>query len=380
MYRKPVALKAVYYLIEKRLKQGLSYPEIDFNLNEHNDNSNAILQAKPSNNSNNSLFSNNNTNTINSAKISNSNSNNGVTKQSSQLLPKRHSTVQLMPRSGSQKNVDFKSIFNNMNMNTANVTRYSSNVSRESDRTTNNNNNTNMSNSPSPDFIAAAMTPAKNTSNQNVNSASSQRNSRQATFQDNRNKVNSNTSNYSANLNHHNENNNKTDRYYMPASSNGDENGHQQAVMYYQQGNGVTTNGILKSGVANGGIRSLPGSVYRGSPERSLPRSPERQNDNTSINTNYRPTSRISSSRPSVSELQQTTTDKNFDAQKFRVANYLATKRSLTSCEESHPHESATNASKQRSSAVVKNRSNQLQMGKAKIDLETQNSINTKFF
>ncbi len=108
-----MALKAVYYLIEKRLKQGLSYPEIDFNLNEHNDNSNAILQAKPSNNSNNSLFSNNNTNTINSAKISNSNSNNGVTKQSSQLLPKRHSTVQLMPRSGSQKNVDFKSIFNN---------------------------------------------------------------------------------------------------------------------------------------------------------------------------------------------------------------------------------------------------------------------------
>ena len=116
---------------------------------------------------------------------------------------------------------------------------------------------------------------------------------------------------------------------------------------------------------------------YRGSPERSLPRSPERQID-TNTNTNYRPTSRISSSRPSVSELQQTTTDKNFDAQKFRVANYLATKRSLTSCEESHPHETTANASKQRSSAVVKNR--QLQMGKAKIDLETQNSINTEIF
>ena len=136
--------------------------------------------------------------------------------------------------------------------------------------------------------------------------------------------------------------------------------------MYYQQ---QTHNGI-KSGASNSGIRSLPGSVYRGSPERSLPRSPERQmtNENGSTN-NYRPTSRISSSRPSVSELQNTT-DKNYDAQKFRVANYLATKRSLTSCEESHPHDSI---SKQRNSAIVKNR--QLQMGKAKIDLETQNSI-----
>ena len=362
-----MALKAVYYLIEKRLKQGLSYPEMDYI--DTNDN------LKPSNNSNNSLFNTNATNTNNSAK-STSLSTNGVTKHNSQLLPKRHG-VQLVPRSGSQKNVDFKSIFNNMNINSANtpanVNRYTNNVSRESDRTSNNNNNNNnLSNSPSPDFIAAAMTPAKNTSNisNNINgntnqihSASSQRNSRQASFQENR-RMGSNVSNYSGNHNNHET---KTDRYYMPATSNNninnDENNH-QSVMYYQQNN-------IKSGTSNGsGIRSLPGSLYRGSPERSLPRSPERQIENG--NNNYRPTSRISSSRPSVSELQ--TTDKNYDAQKFRVANYLATKRSLTSCEETHPTENAN--SKQRSSAVAKNR--QLHMGKAKIDLETQNSIKLK--
>lgn len=353
-------------MIEKRLKQGLSYPELDYNLTDTNNNNNNLdnNSMKPSNNSNNSLFS-NNTNNASSAKQAVTTSINGVTKQNSQLLAKRHG-AQIVPRSGSQKNVDFKSIFNNMNLNSAtantaaHITRFNSNVSRESDRISNHNPNNNISNSPSPDFIAAAMTPAKNTSNHNLNSANSQRNSRQ-NIQESR-KTASNASSYSTNYH------NNTDKYYLPnngSANNNDEN-HQQTVMYYQQ---QTHNGI-KSGASNSGIRSLPGSVYRGSPERSLPRSPERQmtNENGSTN-NYRPTSRISSSRPSVSELQNTT-DKNYDAQKFRVANYLATKRSLTSCEESHPHDSI---SKQRNSAIVKNR--QLQMGKAKIDLETQNSI-----
>lgn len=152
VYRKPVALKAVYYLIEKRLKQGLSFPESDFT---YNDTENQILKQASNSNSNNVTNSNRGTPTNQNGPS------NGVVKHNSQLLPKRHG-VQMATRSGSQKNVDFKSIFNNININNnntnnpnANLNRYGSNVSRESDRTNI------YSNSPSPDFLANAMTPAK---------------------------------------------------------------------------------------------------------------------------------------------------------------------------------------------------------------------------
>ncbi len=153
-------------MIEKRLQQGLPFPEADFT---YTDNENQILKHTNGNNSSN----NSNTNLLNSNRATPTNgsvvSGNGVVKHNSQLLPKRH--VQAS-RSGSQKNVDFKSIFNNMNINSntggntsnanTNLNRYGSNVSRESDRTATNTNHNNMySNSPSPDFLANAMTPAK---------------------------------------------------------------------------------------------------------------------------------------------------------------------------------------------------------------------------
>lgn len=96
----------------------------------------------------------------------------------------------------------------------------------------------------------------------------------------------------------------------------------------------------------------------RGSPERTLPKSSDQ---------NYRPTSRISSSRPVQSEIGQysAASDKaNYDVPKYKVINYLAAKRSITSCEETNPNKN--------SSSIVKNRA--LHMGKAKIDLENQNS------
>ena len=164
VYRKPVALKAVYYLIEKRLNQGLTFPEADF---QYTDNDNQILKQPLGSNNNNS---NNNLISSNRGTPTTNGSTTGVVKHNSQLLPKRHG-VQVAARSGSQKNVDFKSIFNNMNINSTNnngmnngnntnnpnpnLNRYGSNVSRESDRTNI------YSNSPSPDFLANAMTPAK---------------------------------------------------------------------------------------------------------------------------------------------------------------------------------------------------------------------------
>ena len=96
VYRKPVALKAVYYLIEKRLNQGLPFPESDFTYTDNENAKQAVLSSRG-------------TPTTTSS---------GVVKHNSQLLPKRHS-VGVTIRSGSQKNVDFKSIFNNMNINAA---------------------------------------------------------------------------------------------------------------------------------------------------------------------------------------------------------------------------------------------------------------------
>ncbi len=112
-------------------------------------------------------------------------------------------------------------------------------------------------------------------------------------------------------------------------------------------------------------MRNLPSNIYRGSPERNLPKSSE-------MNTNYRPTSRVSSSRPVHSEIGQYSTgtsDKNYDVPKYKVINYLAAKRSITSCDETNPNYDSKNKN---ASSVSKNR--QLHLGKAKIDLENQNS------
>ena len=109
VYRKPVALKAVYYLIEKRLKLGLSFPETDFT-----DNENVLRPANTAN-----LL----TNTTHMPSSVNGGTSNGVVKHNSQLLPKRHGVP--VARSGSQKNVDFKSIFNNMNINSTSNTNNS---------------------------------------------------------------------------------------------------------------------------------------------------------------------------------------------------------------------------------------------------------------
>lgn len=239
VYRKPVALKAVYYLIEKRLNQGLTFPESDFT---YTDNDNPSLKQNGTTNNQHAQLSNRGTPTT-------TGSASGVVKHNSQLLPKRHS-VGVTIRSGSQKNVDFKSIFNNMNINSTNnsngaanpnpnLNRYGSNVSRESTATTANNAN-NYSNSPSPDFLANAMSPAKGTAQNNGNAgnySTSNRNSRQTNYDDNRRQtMHSTTSNYepitrnpnsaaSNSTTNTRKSEYRQDRYYVPVHGNGTPNG-----------------------------------------------------------------------------------------------------------------------------------------------------------
>lgn len=417
-------------MIEKRLKQGLTFPDPDYNSlldsNHHQINTNNHIKSshKLSNNENNSnhnnasLNSNTNTPTAqytslhtpnlsnNNVILTTTNNANGLTKQNSQLLPKRHH-VQVAARSSSQKNVDFKSIFNNMNLNNSNRITYNNN--RDTDQINSNNND---SNSPSPDFIAAAMSPAKNNnqhgnnnSNNNVQqaSASSIRTSRQTNYQDlvnrkqngsnssinnasntNIDKISATQSRVSATSYGGSQTDYKIDRYYVPNPMNNrmspaDEP--YQPLVYFQPTDNRTnlssnlsnaTPTAIKNG-QNGSIRSLPSSLYRGSPERSLPRSPERQHhdyltNNINANNNYRPTTSRISSRPSDAS------EKSYDVgnQKYKVANYLSAKRSLTSDEKPN-----TNNLSSAAANIVKNR--QLHMGKAKIDLDTQPS-NFKYF
>lgn len=132
---------------------------------------------------------------------------------------------------------------------------------------------------------------------------------------------------------------------------------------YYQENRNTPTGATITRNGSNN-MRNLPNSLYnRGSPERSLPKSSD----------NYRPTSRISSQRPVHSEIGQYTSapsEKNYDVPKYKVINYLAAKRSITSCEETNPNYDSKNKG---SNGIVKNR--QLHMGKAKIDLENQNNL-----
>lgn len=195
-------MKAVYYLIEKRLKQGLHFPDSDFNgLLEPNSNHKSIGKTKSRHITNENQYSTNgvhlsssqqNSDSTNMTNLTNNQStnNNGIVKQNSQLLPKRQTYVQLATRSSSQKNADFKSILNNLNNTHANRLSYSQTNTAMSNgnsyKENNQNNSVDDSNSPSPDFIAAAMSPIKignSNSNNNGSSAASLRNSRQTNYQ-----------------------------------------------------------------------------------------------------------------------------------------------------------------------------------------------------
>lgn len=387
-------MKAIYYLIEKRLKQGLNFPDSDYNALIENTpattkqtNYKMLTNEAKTNYSTHSAHT--NTSNTNISQTPNLSSNNvivstngstGIVKQNSQLLPKRHN-VQLATRSSSQKNVDFKSIFTNMNLNN----------NRQKDNDSVNNND---SNSPSPDFIAAAVNPIRN--NTQINSASSTKNSRQTNYADiNRKQVGSNSSISNVNSSNVNINGNKhengrtsvtsyggsqtdykVDRYFVPTGLNRAspiEEPYQAPVYYQPENRNISSNlsnnnNNVKLGTT-GSIRSLPSSIYRGSPERTLPKSPDRYNDylNNNNANYYRPTTSRVSSRPSISDHSEKSYDLNH---KYKLGNYLSTKRSLTSYDEPTLERQKTNASI--TSNIIKNR--QLHMGKAKIELDTQPS------
>ena len=390
-------------MIEKRLKQGLSFPDPDFNgliennagskqsnYKTHTNENNTISNKSNFLNHTNHTTNNSNTNISQTPNLSSnnviiSNGTTGLVKQNSQLLPKRHN-VQLATRSSSQKNVDFKSIFNNMNLNN----RTNSTNNKDNDSVTNND-----SNSPSPDFIAAAVNPVRSNTHQQITSASSIRTSRQTNYPDmTRKQIGSNSSINNINTSNNNisnmngtngrtsvtsyggsQNDYKVDRYFVPTTMNRaspiDEP--YQSPVYYQPetrnvSSNLTNNTNVKLGTT-GSIRSLPSSIYRGSPERNLPKSPDRYNDylnNANNNNYYRPTTSRVSSRPSISE----SSEKSYD-QKYKMGNYLTSKRSMASYDEPTLERQKTN-SNITTTSVIKNR--QLHMGKAKIDLDTQPS------
>jgi hypothetical protein len=452
LYRKPIALKAIYYLVEKRLKQGLSFPETDYifetnptiTTNNHSNNGSRINHFinRPHDKTNHSSLS--NQTSIQAAQINSSNSNAGVVKHNSQLLPRRNN-VPVTVRSNSQKHVDFKALFA-MNGN-GNRSTYNDAMSVGSNVNTNVVNN-NSSDSPSPDFIAAAIKPSatplsNQTNNSQSASASANRNSRSNQHVEYLNRkltATSNNTNETSNLIRNNSTNDYM--YYMGsnntstantlnlngnASNNNNMNNgttiintedYHQPFAYFQSAdsrlqtnpsiqvpNGsnsssasnnhvlnnqtrmLNTNGSGSANAAANGLRSLPNSLYRGSPERSLPRSPER-NENF---MNRPTTSRISSSRPSVAELT-TNEHKNYDiplsqlntsnmsnSNKYKTANVLTNKRSLTSYDESlfegrQKAQNNANILANGSSNSNSNKIRQLQMGKAKIDFDTQTS------
>ena len=368
------------------------------NLQLNNDSNHTVLQ-------NNNLNTNNCNNNINNFQNTNNPNSNGIIKQNSQLLPKRHG-VHIASRSNSQKNIDYKSIFNNSNpVNESNFNRNLHSSTTNRDESTNNNN----SNSPSPDFIAAAMSPIKtnnitlisNQGSYQLNSASSNRNSKQTNFQDNllqkknlnhiniHNPITSshNNINLMKNSNEVQSRNSavsngetRMDHYYvhLQSSSNSNNNNisdeNYQQVLYHQPNvtenrvSNINNNNLGKTSVYNRNqIRSLPGSIYRGSPERSLPRSPDRIDRQIDFNNNLlnnRPTtSRVTPTRQAETPLSEKNVDSN--NQKIKVVNYLSTKRSLTSCDETGFERNGT-------ANYVKSR--QLPMGKAKIELDTQTS------
>lgn len=277
-------MKAVYYLIEKRLKQGLQFPDPDFNGllaldaatngHHHNNQHYSLTRTKSrhlgSSNANEnhhyhhpqsggsgvhingtieniargaaaaSSHHHHPTHTTIMSQHQNSasttatngtgiehhhranNNNGGLVKQNSQLLPKRQpmSGAHLATRSSSQKNVDYKSVLTNLNNTSANVnyrmsfsqvnnnggggvgaaaTSNGHSSYKENQQHGNNNHHDNNSvgdsNSPSPDFIAAAMSPIKVTNGHHhhhhhntigSSTTSLSRNSRQTNYQVNK--------------------------------------------------------------------------------------------------------------------------------------------------------------------------------------------------
>ncbi len=468
IHRKPVALKAIYYLIEKRLKQGLSFPDPDYNsLLTSNANSGAKNAGDHHSTAFKTTFKSSNQ-SLDSAAASPAHisatpgsalggSTGGLTKQNSQLLPKRHTGIQLAQRSSSQKNVDFKSMFNGLNLNPASGANASV---RNSGSVLNNykdsndgglNNAGNNSNSPSPDFIAAAMSPIKTLAHSNaansighnhVPSASSARGggasrlglSSAASNHTNHTQMtneaatqqqvvsrkvsqsSSSTNNHANTIgnrvsypsaNHQNAAGGPSEyraehRYYAPSSASSQAN-HRLSQQPVEEAYEAARNsaGLKVTHSVAGSIRSLPSSLYRGSPERGIQKSPDRhhqlQNQQQQQQQQERPASRVSSSSrtghhhhhhhqhhyqpqqhhymPEGSVASSTATEKSTGGyelssnQKLRMANYLATKRSVTSCDEPNYGKNAIGLT---ASQSVKNR--QLHMGKAKIDLETQTS------
>lgn len=400
----------MYYLLEKRLKQGLNFPDIDFNYDE-NDVNLELSQSKRINN----LQSNNMNLNHNAVVAINSNSN-AISKHNSQLLPKRNNNI--VNRTASQKNVDFKFIYNNLNNNTNKVSATENempNTITNSGSGVGRSESAMSSKSPSPDFTLA-INPARNittsssTNTNGANQASITQNQKNSYHDIVYRKNNNSTSNISSNLyhntniNHSNipngqslqnidrtiatassnlsRNESRNDRYFMPLNVNNAVAPSDEIVFTSANGSKVpvmsnnSNVGKYNSYNPTNGIRSLPGSIYRGSPERSLPRSPDysaNQMQNLNLNNNSHPnrptTSRIGSSKPSIVS-ENSNSEKYYDAQKFKVPNYYISKRSLTSCDESGFE------SRNRSSNILKSR--QLPMGKAKIDLGTQQSIKSK--
>jgi len=423
VHRKPVALKALYYLVDKRLKQGLTYPEADYKAEEeaqitenhaHGSNTSSSITAaalkvtmNPKNHS--SLTSSNlnaNTNSNLTSKANNnsalyslqsaatapqSTSGSALIKQNSQLLPKRNTATNMVTRASSQKTVDVKFVYDRMtNANrenenpTAPLGRSESALSGKS------------AVAQSPDFVQQQLNHMKahGTAGNNPPNTASTNVSRKSNASGNNfhdivyRKTNPSTTNPLNTSTDSNRNESttlskaksmhNTERYFMPVQSGRSglhyspsvtsEDNYNQQYHHLMKSKNAATTAVQNN--ANG-IRSLPGSIYRGSPERSMPRSPEYNNYMHGVNgaaSNTRTISRIGSSKPSVtSDVGATSVnDKYYDAQKFKVPNYYVAKRSMTSCDEI--------ALSKSNSSVLKNR--QLQMGKAKIELGTQQSKN----
>jgi hypothetical protein len=416
VHRKPVALKAIYYLIEKRLKQGLTFPDSDYNnllLNANNKNNNEQISYKA-----NSQFK------ASDHLLGLQHHQNGanLSKHNSQLLPKRHHPNSggsngssggggnLAQRSSSQKNVDYKAMFNQMNLNNSNNTNRNSVLSTYKDSNehlnntgiNNNNNNNNNSNSPTPDFIAAAMNPIKTTSAVSRTSRLEQQQNSSNTNVILSRKLSNNTNRVSYPQSSSSQdyvvggvgNSGAGSRlgYYAPSSAQSNRLSQQIDENFYETPSTTTTNNAttnnrdsasnlkLSHSVA-GSIRSLPsGILYRGSPERTF----HINASNPDSNVNNRPASRISTTSSSA--------EKNYDlngSNKGRVANYLAAKRSMTSCDieppsslnNNNPNVSITKnntihigSSSGSNSNAMNNKNRQLHMGKAKIDLDAQTS------
>jgi hypothetical protein len=407
VHRRPISIKAMYYLLEKRLKQGLHFPDVDFVFDDNEINVEILSNKNKSSNIN-----------VNHANTGLNSGLSTLTKHNSQLLPKRNNIKDnnSINRTTSQKNVDFKFIYNNMNS----FMTKNNNNNNENDGSNPNTINNNAavgrpesalsSKSPSPDFSLAINpirtgggtssstatnvgTPKNTRSNyhdivyrkssnlNNNNSANIQMNTNVTASTASSNSNNNNNNNNNENtkngiiMNHNNYQNidrgiatassniSRNDRYFIALSMNNTL----QSTTTNDDGTNKNGRSLINNNAINinqtNGIRSLPGSIYRGSPERSLPRSPD-YTSNYNAHGNRPTTSRAGSSKPSVVS-ENSNSEKYYDTHKFKP-NYYMSKRSLTSCDESGFE------SRNRSTNILKSR--QLQMGKAKIDLGTQQS------